>query len=612
MNIKSKSLMKRIKVLYKTLTGLYPWIIVAGAIAIMTMGMVTFFHFYWLGLFVLAVSSLTYPVVSGIQRQESWLETNKIPLHNCQGEVIGMLGTFQDITVRKTAEFALQESHEALEHRVAQRTIELLRAKEKAEVANQAKSEFLSQMSHELRTPLNGILGYAQILQRDRSLSPHQSKGINIIYDSGNHLLTLINDILDLAKIEARKLELNPSDLHLESFLAGIKGIIQMRARERQIKFKYQALTPLPAGIMADEKRLRQVLLNLLGNAVKFTDHGEVTLNISSIKQVTTQAEDSSAILNLQTFRFEIKDTGIGMDSPQLEQIFQAFEQVGDKKRREEGTGLGLAISRQLVALMGGKIQVTSELGIGSTFWFDVIFPTVKTTETNGTLTDGDQPQVVGYEGHRKHILVVDDKAENRLVLQNMLEPLGFEVSLADDGQQAIDFALELQPDCILTDLVMPVKTGFEAVKEIRNLPHKIKDVVIIAISASVFEMDREQSRVLGCDSFLPKPVNQDQLMATLQKYLGIDWIYESTSDSDLEYSEYFPEFTDETLIVPPVAEMEILYELAMLGNMKKIRERATYLMQLDQEYLALAIKLEDLATSFQEKAIVSLIEQYL
>jgi signal transduction histidine kinase/FixJ family two-component response regulator len=522
----------------------------------------------------------------------------------------------------------LEEYSRTLEAKVEERTLELQeknshlkqeigdrkRAEEAAEAANRAKSEFLANMSHELRTPLNGILGYTQIFKKDKTLIERQKNGIDIIHQCGEHLLTLINDILDLSKIEARKMELYPKEFHFPQFLNGIYELCRIRAEQKGIPLIYQTLSPLPKFIRADEKRLRQVLINLLSNAVKFTEKGSITFKVGYQEG---------------KLRFEVEDTGIGIASDQLEEIFLPFQQVGEESRKTEGTGLGLAISRQLVQMMGGELKVNSTLGKGSVFWLDLDLPEAS-QETD--VAKIEERNIIGIVGSKRKVLVVDDKWANRSVLVNLLEPLGFEVLEATDGLDGLNKAHEFKPDVILMDLVMTVMDGFEATRRLRMLPD-LKKVVVIAISASVFDFDQQQSREVGCDDFLPKPVRERDLLEKLRFYLGLEWVYEEKdveaiaasrrvvgSRQEEKINSLPPElrpasprdFTLQTSIVaPPAEELAVLLDLAMRGNLRGIVERAAKLEELDKQWVPFATHLRQLAKGFKGKQILEFLKQY-
>ncbi|MBW4670654.1 MAG: response regulator [Cyanomargarita calcarea GSE-NOS-MK-12-04C] len=505
-----------------------------------------------------------------VGNREIWFAASLSPLSNNS-----LVWVARDITERKLAESALQKAALA------------------AEVANKAKSTFLANMSHELRTPLNCVLGFAQILQRDKNLTPDQNRDITMIYKSGNHLLTLINDILDLAKIEAEKVELYTTDLNLSSLLVEISELFRLKAVEKRIEFIYQPLNQLPKIIHGDEKRLRQVLINLLGNAVKFTQQGSVSLKV----EVIGDSEECHR-LTIPKIRFQIEDTGIGIPPEELDKIFLPFEQVRNISHYSEGTGLGLAITQKIIFLMGSEIFLHSTPGIGSKFWFDLQLPEV--TNSMETTTRKSTNNIIGYEGKKCTVLIIDDKRENRLVIVNMLKTIGFEIKEAANGLLGLEAALASQPDLIITDLIMPVMDGLEMTRKLRQIP-QLQSIPVIAASAKVFEIDRKQSLESGCNDFLFLPIQVEELLEQIQAYLNLSWIYDNQFIEPLK-----------TETTPPLEELIQLSQALKMGNAEAIEDQFFLIEQLYPETNSFVNKLRVLAANFQYEQIISLLDQSL
>ncbi|GAK59950.1 two-component hybrid sensor and regulator [Candidatus Vecturithrix granuli] len=521
---------------------------------------------------------------------------------NETGDLTGIISIVRDVTDRKQMELALKQERASLAQKVEERTEELKHMNAELARASRLKDEFLANISHDLRTPLNAILGYAKILKKSRELTPLQYEGLNTIQSSGEQLLQLINDILELARIEAGHLELQPVDLHLPEFLQHIVNIIRMRSEPKGIVFVYDPVLNLPSGIRADKKRLHEILINLLDNAVKFTDQGKVTFRVRCSEGHVPFTEPTK-VPPVTHLRFEVQDTGPGIPDDHLEEIFLPFQRLNLHHQAIEGTGLGLAISRQFVKMMGGELSVQSTPGEGSLFWFEISVPIIS---TNFSEVDIHQPEIIGYHGKRQTILLVDDKEVNRAVLRNILLPLGFEVLEAENGRQCLELVVQKHPDVILLDLRMPEADGFETARQIRHT-EGVSATIIIAISASTLEKTQKRSLEAGCNLFLAKPLELDRLLEALQTYLHVQWIYQVPEP--LPPSQLFQ--NDQILSIRlPTEERTMLKKFAQCGNITRILKYLDMLEQQGETYLPFVTALRKLAKNFQMKNILELLDQ--
>jgi len=509
------------------------------------------------------------------------------------------IGIVHDISERKLAEEELQSYRLSLEKLVEKRTIkltevndDLLLAKEEAESANHAKSSFLANMSHEIRTPMNAILGYTQILQRDKSIAAEQQDQVNGIYRSGEHLLMLINDILEMSKIEAGKVIVNADNFDLYAMLKDLNTMFKIPAEKKALTLTIDYDSNVPNEIITDEQKLRQILINLLGNAIKFTESGGVSLHVSC-----TDIEGDEFVLN-----YTVSDTGVGIAESKLEQIFKPFEQTGKTVGLSGGTGLGLAISYKFAQLVGGNISVNSQINQGSSFCFSVKTSTGVCEEINCVNTNS---RVVAVEPSHinMRVLAVDDHPLNLDVLQKLLEPLGFQMKLADSGEKAVEIFQQWPAEIVLMDVVMPGIGGPEAINQIRTLAGG-KEASIFIVTASALDEQIQEIKAKGnVDAVIKKPFKIDNLLNVIAKYSQVEYIYESVETA----SEDLGALNKSMLFSIPEELLEQLRAALLIGDTRQLEQ---LLEQIEPHAPTVAKKLAECIKNYEFDILMKLLEK--
>ena len=500
-----------------------------------------------------------------------------------------------------------------LQNEVLQTEIqERKKAEERAQAASKAKSQFLANMSHELRTPLNAILGFSQVLDRDAELTTKQRDYIGIIHRSSQHLLELINDILDLSKIEAGQISLNESCFNVYDLLDRLEEMFQIEAQQKQIALLFLISANVPQYIKTDEQKLRGCLINLIGNAIKFTRSGNIAVTIA-LGENTPPTHDCEFELV-----FSVRDTGVGIAPEDMETLFEAFVQTENGKQSGEGTGLGLAIARRFVRLMGGDITLTSTLGVGSTFQFNIKVSHAHCAEETTPLNR----RIVGLEGDRTayRIAIVDDRRENRLLLAELLGSVGFEIREAEQGLEGLQLWESWHPHLMFMDTRMPVMSGLEAPRQIRARQRELNRhpdtadrhrTTIIALTASAFEDRRGEILAAGSDDFMHKPFREASIFEIVSRYLGVRYLYEAESPSTVSRETTSVNPTD-TSILEGLAAMPESWLIQLEEAASKVREKLVFELidRIPQDKSSLAVCLRDLARDFRLDRIADLVEK--